>query len=298
MSGLVPVTVLGGYLGAGKTTLINRLLTQTEPARLAIFVNDFGDINIDAALIERRDDNVVALTNGCVCCSIGDDLGKAIYELLENDTPTDQIIIEASGAADPARVAGYAHGDRRLGSPYVITLADAETVRARAKDKFVGKLVQRQVKSAHLVALTKTDLTRPADSMAVRNWVLDLSPGVPVIEAADLTDFVSRNPGVQRSATAGALPRFATFSFTSNTPVHGARLRHVLETLPEQVWRAKGFLDLTDGRRLLVQKVGARLTFDEVSRDGPAGTQLVFISPSPDVDIAGILRKLQDCCEN
>ena len=77
----LPVTVIGGYLGSGKTTLINRLLAQKGDRRLAVLVNDFGSLNIDAALIDTVSEKTITLTNGCVCCIVGDDLGAALGEL-------------------------------------------------------------------------------------------------------------------------------------------------------------------------------------------------------------------------
>ncbi len=293
----IPVTILGGYLGAGKTTLINRLLAKENGQRLAVFVNDFGEINIDAALIESRDDNVVALTNGCVCCSIGDDLGKAVFDLLQSATPTDHIIIEASGAADPSRVAGYAHGDARLEAPYVITIADAETVRTRSKDKFVGKLVQRQIKSGHLIALSKTDLVDDQDAETVRRWVSEMTPAAPVIDAKDLTDLLSREPTETVSdLDHDALPHFTTFSFKTDLAVFRDRFEAVASNLPAEIWRAKGLVTFPDGQYVF-QKVGQRWSLSETDRQGPADTALVFISTSPEIDSAGICEKLQSCCD-
>lgn len=294
----IPVTILGGYLGAGKTTLINKVLAQESDQRLAVFVNDFGEINIDATLIESRNDNVVALTNGCVCCSIGDDLGKAVFELLQSDTLTDHIVIEASGAADPARVAGYTLGDTRLGAPHVITLADAETVRTRAKDKFVGKLVQRQIKAAHLIALSKTDLVSPSEIEPVQQWVSDLAPDASVINACDLSSLLIQQ--VRSTASADNLeapPPFTTFTFECAEPLIRDRFEEAIQSLPPAIWRAKGFVSFDDGQRLVFQKVGSRWSLsDPTTKDGE-GTALVFISTIPAAESAGILEKLQACME-
>ena len=109
-SHIKPITIIGGYLGAGKTTLINRLLNQPElPSGTAVLVNDFGDINIDESLIQSESDNgnVIGLSNGCVCCSISDDLSQALDQL--NSLPISQVILETSGVAEPARVWQHCH---------------------------------------------------------------------------------------------------------------------------------------------------------------------------------------------
>ena len=105
-----PVTIIGGYLGAGKTTLINRMLADPElPQDTAVLVNDFGDINIDESLIrsQSQDGTVLGLSNGCICCSISDDLSKALDQLAE--LPINQVILETSGVAEPARVWRHCH---------------------------------------------------------------------------------------------------------------------------------------------------------------------------------------------
>ena len=293
----IPVTILGGYLGAGKTTLINRILAQQTPSRLAIFVNDFGEVNIDAALIETQTDNVVSLTNGCVCCSIGDDLGKALFDLLENDQMTDHIVIEASGAADPARIGGYASGDTRLGVPTVITLADAETVQGRAKDKFVGKLVKRQLASAQVIALSKTDLVASEKVVDVFQWVGTIAAATPIVKASDLDDLFINVPSSPASAgDTHGLPHFKTFSFKTDLPLERAPLEKALGELPEAIWRAKGFVRFTDGTNGLVQKVGTRTEIsptEQLRKD----TVLVFISPSDGVNPEEICSKLHTCCQ-
>src|ERR1700741_1151702 len=102
----IPFTVLGGYLGSGKTTLLNRVLQQNEGRRLAVIVNDFGSVNIDAMLIQTRTNELVALANGCVCCSISTGLAEALTVLSRRTPLPEHVIIEASGVADPIRV-GY-----------------------------------------------------------------------------------------------------------------------------------------------------------------------------------------------
>src|SRR4051794_19414238 len=124
----IPLTVIGGYLGAGKTTLLNRLLHQNEGRRFAVLVNDFGSINIDAALIASHDGETMSLTNGCICCSLANGFLTALTQLRNRAEPPEHIIVEASGVADPLKIAQYGHTPGfRLES--IIVLADAETVR-------------------------------------------------------------------------------------------------------------------------------------------------------------------------
>ena len=97
----VPVTILTGFLGAGKTTLLNRILNGDHGLRVAVLVNDFGSINIDAELVVGIDNNVISLANGCICCSLRDDLVQAITETIDRPEKPEYILLEASGVADP-----------------------------------------------------------------------------------------------------------------------------------------------------------------------------------------------------
>src|SRR6056300_490452 len=109
---VVPITIIAGFLGTGKTGLLNHLLAHAEGRRLTALVNDFGALNIDSELIAAQNGNQISLANGCVCCSIGDDLTLALAQVMNQTPRPDHILIEASGVADPARIAGFAQVDR------------------------------------------------------------------------------------------------------------------------------------------------------------------------------------------
>ena len=108
MTARVPMIVLGGFLGAGKTTLLNRILSGAHGVRYAVLVNDFGELDVDGNLVASHGGDTVTFANGCVCCSMGDDLVGAIDRLLDGNRRPDQILVEASGVADPAPIADVA----------------------------------------------------------------------------------------------------------------------------------------------------------------------------------------------
>src|SRR5476649_1880617 len=124
----IPFTVIGGFLGAGKTTLLNRLLRGATGRRFAVLVNDFGALDIDGRLVAAHGGDTLALANGCLCCTIGDSLVTTLLALLERPGRFDHIVVEASGVADPGRIADIAVLEPRLVRDGVIVVADAGSV--------------------------------------------------------------------------------------------------------------------------------------------------------------------------
>lgn len=154
----IPATIIAGYLGAGKTSLVNHLLRTANGLRIAVLVNDFGDINIDADLIESHDGDVIALAGGCVCCSFGSDLMAGVQKLTQLPLPPQHVLIEISGVALPSTVASSLRLARDVQLQAIVVLVDAETIVAKIADRFVGDTVLAQVQSAHLLVLNRTDL--------------------------------------------------------------------------------------------------------------------------------------------
>ena len=173
---MIPVTVIGGYLGSGKTTLINALLRGGHDRRLAVLVNDFGAIDIDARLILDHDGDTISLANGCVCCTIADALGDALDKVLTMRPPPDHIVIEASGVANPARIGMYGQGWPGLRLDGIVVVADGESVQMRSEDKFVGATVRQQVAAADLLILSKVDLLTVEQRVAARRWLERQAP--------------------------------------------------------------------------------------------------------------------------
>ncbi len=302
---MIPVTVIGGYLGAGKTTAINALLAGGHGRRLAVLVNDFGAVNIDAELIVSHDGDTIALTNGCVCCTIADALGEALDKVIARKPPPEHIVIEASGVADPAKVAMYGQGWPGLRLDAVITMVDGETIAERARDKFVGRLVQDQLSAGDLVLLTRTDLLNGDEVAALRRWLAARAPGARVLEApfgAVPADLLLAGDGARQVRAAGAAAAhdeaFISVLFEEARPFERADLLRRLDGLPTAVLRAKGLVHLREepGRAHVLQRVGARTTLAPGPPWGaePALTQLVMIGPKTELDaqeVSEILRR-------
>ncbi len=158
MSKPVPTTVITGYLGSGKTTLINALLAGDHGFRITVLVNDFGEINIDESLIRNREGDTLSLTNGCMCCSIGGQLYDAIDRILSTNPVPDHLVIETSGVADPDKISQIAIAEPDLHYCSTITLVDALNFHALLADPLLSDTLERQAKRADLLVLAKTDL--------------------------------------------------------------------------------------------------------------------------------------------
>jgi G3E family GTPase len=177
----VPLTVLGGYLGAGKTTVVNSLLRRAGGRRLGILVNDFGEVSVDAQILRASSDGVVELAGGCVCCDLSLGMGPALAQLVSLDPRPDQVLVEVSGVGEPAAVAAWARtpGFRPDG---VVVVVPLDRIRALARDRWVADLVASQIDQADLLVCTRGDLVGPAEREAVTGWLQERSPA-PQVDA-------------------------------------------------------------------------------------------------------------------
>ena len=170
----VPITILTGFLGAGKTTLLNRILTGNHGLRVGVLVNDFGAINIDTELIVGIDNNMISLSNGCVCCQIRDDLVESVVALISRPEGIEYILLEASGVADPAGIFATFNDaglrDRiRLDS--VTCVVDADQIFAHPEYPPLMELKLLQVGFADMLVLNKVDLAGPEQVGRARAWL-------------------------------------------------------------------------------------------------------------------------------
>ena len=183
-----PITILTGFLGAGKTTLLNRILSGDHGRRIGVLVNDFGSINIDAQLVVGIEENMISLTNGCVCCEIRDDLVASVEQLITRSDRPEHILLEASGVADPASIwSTFASSSQpdSLRLDGVLCVVDCEQIFAHldeAPDLLMLKA--RQIGFADLAILNKTDLVTAETLDYVRSWIETMMDRVRLVEAS------------------------------------------------------------------------------------------------------------------
>ena len=153
----IPLTLISGYLGTGKTTLINNLLRTTKK-KIALLVNDFGDVNIDESLIEARTDSVLSIAGGCVCCSYGNELIETLESMNSNEILPDHIVLEASGIALPSKIIQTISLMDFLAFHGTVLLTDASRLRSQLNDLYISDTISLQIEQHDLLVLNKTDL--------------------------------------------------------------------------------------------------------------------------------------------
>lgn len=179
----MPVTLITGFLGSGKTTLLNHILSNNKDLKVAVLVNEFGDINIDSQLLVSVDEDMVELSNGCICCTINDGLVDAVYRVLERDDCVDYMMIETTGVADPLPIILTFVGTElrdltRLDS--IITMVDAE---AFTPDHFESEAAFKQITYADITILNKTDLASPEQLDRLETYIGTLKAGARILHS-------------------------------------------------------------------------------------------------------------------
>ena len=301
--GRIPVTLITGFLGSGKTTLVNHILRNRNGVRAAVLVNELGEIGIDNELIIGVNDDMIELSNGCVCCATNSELVDAVARVLGRAEPVDHILVETTGVADPRPVAAtFQRAEFRglLRLDAIIAVAEAEHFSLEAFD---GIAARSQLRHADAVLLNKCDRVGEArlasveaairafnsEARLVRTTYCDVP--LPLILDVDLFQ-----PFEHGEHTHGHLEDdgFSAVCFESDRPLSAQRFQDFLERGPAGLVRGKGFLWLAEtGKRYVFHLVGNRFTLEDDASGRPARTRLVLIGR--DLDAASLQRALAEC---
>ena len=321
----IPLTALTGFLGAGKTTLLNRILNGDHGLRVGVLVNDFGSVNIDSELVVGVESDVISLANGCVCCSIRDDLVEAIKQTVERPERPEYLLLEASGVAEPSGIAVTFTDDSsmrdRVRLDSITCVVDAEQVFAAPE---LMELKIWQIAFADLPILNKVDLVAREQIDQITAWLdermhryrlvqathcdvpLELPLGVGRFDPAafdpdaePLREDVCSDPGCDHDGHDHS-HTFARWSFESDAQLSLKQLRKAASRLPANIYRAKGVVYAAEApdRRAVLQVVGKRVDISLADDRGarPRRTQIVAIG-SRDVSPHALEDAFEGCYE-
>ena len=327
----IPITILSGFLGAGKTSLLNHILHSDHGLKVGVLVNDFGEINIDAELVAGVSENSVSLSNGCVCCSIRDDLVESTLQLLDSPNCPEYLILETSGVADPVAVTmTFLEGQlkSRIEIDSILTVVDADNI--GQLDSEYQDLAQDQIGIADIIVLNKVDLVDQTNLERVKTWMKEIVPNARIIDTTHGQVPLELVLGIGQFKVERVANRsesdihvhsadhsqddsdhnhyhhhdhtlvFSTWSYSSDQPHSYKSLRKAVESLPTTIYRAKGiaFLHESPDRRGVFQLVGqrTRVSVSDMWGEQTPYTHIVVIGSNDGVN-ADELNQLFTACQ-
>ena len=267
----IPLTLISGYLGTGKTTLINNLLKTTKK-KIALLVNDFGDVNIDESLIEARTESVLSIAGGCVCCSYGNELIETLESMNSNEILPDHIVLEASGIALPSKIIQTISLMDFLAFHGTVLLTDASRLRSQLNDLYISDTISLQIEQHDLLVLNKTDLLKEdellncIDTLSKRFEIRKFLKTVNAyIEEEDmLLDFgPSHKINLEKKQEHG----FISSTIKPTGPINAEALSILLQDPVYNIERAKGFFKNKKGEVCTIQYDGLTLKIEKTEKN-------------------------------
>jgi G3E family GTPase len=295
MAARVPLTLITGFLGSGKTTLVRHILREV-PHKMALIVNEFGELAIDSTILAGTNVRMAELAGGCVCCSLVGEFAAAVDEILETVQP-ERIVVETTGLAEPeALLFNIQEEVPQVRLDGIVTVVDAD---ALMRFPQMGHTMRLQIEAADLLVLNKADLVAPEQLEPAKAKLATLNTAAPIVA----TRYSKIDPDLLFGLGRGSLvppprhahqPEFQAFSYRSTTMLDAAAVHRFAETLAEHgVYRAKGFVRSPTGGYLF-NYIASRWDLEPVATEA---TELVFIGKDLATRQEAILADLVGCAE-
>ncbi|WP_214777063.1 GTP-binding protein [Exiguobacterium sp. s22] len=306
---MIPVQLVTGFLGAGKTTYMNRLLAATDE-KICLIVNELGAINIDEQLIVKMDQEQIELSNGCICCSIQNDLSKTFYQLAAKKETFDRVIIETTGVADPAPIIQTIYYDDYLRQHFkmnaILTVVDASQM-----DRELFKEGIHQIAYADLILLNKTDLVSTKELNQARRRIEQLNPTVKIVETIQTEgDYellentfqlsrIDEQKLSQLTEMSESVSSLRAITLSAERPLSRERVtryvREVLMHYEDAMYRMKAIVRLQDEDRKFVIQATNQLMGATFANEMHEGDRSVFVWIGKELDQEALARGLKAC---
>lgn len=274
----VPLTIITGYLGSGKTTLLRNIINKSK-MKIAILMNEFGDVSIDGKIIEGKNIKMSELSGGCVCCSLSGEFEAAIGEILEKVNP-EWIVVETTGVAEPTALAyDVVENIPSVRLDAIVTVVDSD---AMVRFPSLGHTGREQIELADLLILNKTDLVSSDQLDKIKEKLLSLNEKAQMIETQNSDFDITILFGIKRDTQSLVNQKhlhkihkieFEYFDYTNSRALSYDKFIAYLPSVPKEIYRLKGFIK-TDKGDYLINFVNGRFTIEEFSCEK---TELVFI---------------------
>ncbi|WP_110649613.1 CobW family GTP-binding protein [Salinicola peritrichatus] len=275
----IPVTLVAGYLGAGKTTWLNIHLRDGVAPGTLVLVNDFGTINVDAELIDYAGERLLKLSSGCLCCSLSDELGSQLSRIGRWPEPPAALIIETSGVARPRRIADMIRVAQRFCLDRIVTMVDLASLAQRLNDSRVAELVADQILSADLLSLNRGDDLDVVERDHLMGRLHALNPTARITYADSSVgrtpEPATAQPMTVRRAAGEHDPDWQRFAIALPPSLERRTLEFLLAKHADGLARAKGFIQ-ADGQHYVFQWSGGHADWTP-ARPRPGASQLVGI---------------------